>query len=40
MVTAQVEMITPEKAKEYLERNTANYRELSMAKVLPMAEDM
>lgn len=40
MVTAQVEMITPEKAMEYLERNTANYRKLSMAKVLPMAEDM
>ena len=40
MVTATVEMITPEKAMEYLDSNTANYRKLSMAKVYPMAEDM
>lgn len=35
-----VETITPEKAKQYLEQNTNNYRKLSPSKVTQYANDM
>lgn len=36
----KVEIVTPEKAKEYLERNTDNYRKLDMSKVRILADEM
>lgn len=36
----KVEIITPTKAKEYLERNTQNYRKLDMAKVRMYSDEM
>lgn len=40
MITATMEQITPEKAKEYLEHNTNNYRTLMPATVKSYAADM
>ena len=40
MITSSLEVITPEKAKGYLEMNTKNYRFLNRAKVAQYAEDM
>lgn len=40
MITSSMEIITPEKAAEYLKKNTNNYRSLSKAKVAVYAEDI
>lgn len=40
MITSSLEIITPEKAAEYLEKNTNNYRRLNKHKVAVYAEDI
>lgn len=40
MITARMELITPETAKKYLEKNTRNYRHISRDRILCYAADM
>ena len=40
MIKTRTEIVTPEKAKEYLKRNTDNYRKISKAKAGIYAEEM
>ena len=40
MITTKVEKITPELAREYLKKNTDNYRKLARGTVRNYAEDI